>query len=113
VGDDPQAALALIVGEGVFDFEAVDGYGFRGALGMTNGYALALQGQILAAGRSGFSIVGLGIVGTATEGWRYEYHGVAGDKWLDAVHQVPCLLGTVIRLTRTDRRCRPAARRRS
>jgi len=98
VGDDPQAALALIVGEGVFDFEAGEGGRFRGALGMASGYALRLQGEILPGYRSAFSIVGLGIDGTPTQGWRYDYHGVAGYEWPDGVDQVPSLLGTVVRV---------------
>jgi hypothetical protein len=75
VGDDPQAALALIFGEGVFDFEPGEEEDrFRGALGMPSGYALTLQGEILPGDRTAFSIIGLG------------------------VDQVPCLLGTVIRV---------------
>jgi hypothetical protein len=98
VGDDPKAALALIFGEGVFDFEAGEGAYFSGALGMGSGYALTLQGEILPEGPPGFSIVGLGIDGTPTAGWRYDYHGVAGYEWLDGVDQVPSLLGTVVRV---------------
>ena len=98
VGDDPEAALALIVGEGVFDFEAGEGDHFSGGLGMGSGYALTLEGEILPGDRSGFSIVGLGIVGTPTEGWRYDYHGVAGYEWPGGVDQVSCLLGTVLRV---------------
>ena len=95
-GGDPQAALELIFGEGVFDLEAREGERFGGALGMGTGYALTLEGEILPG--DGFSIVGLGIDGTPTEGWRYDYRGVAGYEWPDAVDQVPSLLGTVVRV---------------
>lgn len=98
VGDDPQAALALIFGEGVFDFEAGDGHRFGGALGLGTGYALTLQGEILPGELPAFSIVGLGVDGTPTEGWRYDYHGVAGYEWPDGADQVPSLLGTVVRV---------------
>jgi hypothetical protein len=98
VGGDPQAALALIFGEGVFDFEAGEGDRFGGALGMNSGYALTLKGEILPGDPSGFSIVSLGIDGTPTEGWRYDYHGVVGHEWPDGVDQVPSLLGTVVRV---------------
>jgi hypothetical protein len=98
VGDDPQAALALIFGEGVFDFEAGEGDHFRGTLNMGSGYALTLQGEILPGDRSRFSIIGLGIVGTPTEGWRYDYRGIAGYEWPDGVDQVSSLLGTAIRV---------------
>jgi hypothetical protein len=98
VGGDPQTALALMFGEGVFDFEAGDGDHVSGALGMGSGFALTLQGEILPGDPPGFSLVGLGIVGTPTEGWRYDYRGVAGYAWPDAVDQVASLLGTVVRV---------------
>nr|WP_315380819.1 hypothetical protein [uncultured Sphingomonas sp.] len=43
VGDIPQAALALIFGEGVFDLHAGDGTQFGGTLDMGNDYALTLR----------------------------------------------------------------------
>ena len=98
VGGDPQAALALIFGEGVFDFEAGEGDRFRGALGMGSGYALTLAGEILRGDGNGFSIVGLGVDGTPTQGWRYDYRGVVGYEWPNGVEQVPSLLGTVVRV---------------
>ncbi|HEX8646233.1 MAG TPA: hypothetical protein VF715_04990 [Thermoleophilaceae bacterium] len=98
VGGDARAALALIFGEGVFDFEAGEGGRFGGALGMGTGYALTLQGETLPGDPPGFSIVGLGIDGTPTEGWRYDYRGVTAHRWPDGVDQVPCLLGTVVRV---------------
>ena len=98
VGNDPQAALALIFGEGVFDFEPGEGDSFGGRFDMGSGYALTLEGEILPGDPSGFSIVGLGIEGTPTAGWRYDYHGVAGYEWPDGVDQVPSLLGTVVRV---------------
>jgi hypothetical protein len=98
VGADPRAALALIFGEGVLDFEAGDGDRFRGALGMASGYALTLEGEILPGDRTGFSIVGLGVDGTPTQGWRYDYRGVVGYEWPNGVEQVPSLLGTVVRV---------------
>jgi hypothetical protein len=98
VGNDPQAALALIFGEGVFDFEAGEGDRFGGALGMGGGYALTLQGQVLPGDPPGFSIIGLGVDGTPTAGWRYDYHGVTGYEWPEGVDQVRSLLGTVVRV---------------
>jgi hypothetical protein len=98
VGSNPQAALALIFGEGVFDFEAGEGDQFQGELAMGPGYALTLQGEILPGDPPGFSIVGLGIVGTPTEGWRYDYRGVPAYEWPTGVDQVPSLVGTVERV---------------
>jgi hypothetical protein len=98
VGGDPQAALALIFGEGVFDFEPGDGDRFSGALGLGSGYALKLEGEVLPGDPPGFSIVGLGLDGTPTEGWRYDYRGVAGYEWPNGVDQVASVLGTVVRV---------------
>jgi hypothetical protein len=98
VGGDAQKALALIFGEGVFEFEAGEGDEFRGTLDMGSGYTLNLQGEMLPGETSGFSVVGLGVDGTPTEGWRYDYHGATGYEWPDGVDQVPSLLGTVVRV---------------
>jgi len=99
VGDDSAAALALIFGEGVFDFEAEEDGLFRGGLGMAPGYALALTGKMEGAGLypQTFAINGEGLSGTPTDGWRYDYRGIIGYPWPDAKGQVPALLGTVIR----------------
>jgi hypothetical protein len=98
VGNDPSAALSLIFGEGVFDFGAGEGDHFSGELQLGGGYVMALQGEMLPGNGSGFGIVGLGIEGTPTEGWRYDYHGAAAYQWPEGVDQVPSLLGTVIRV---------------
>jgi hypothetical protein len=98
VGDDAKAALALIFGEGVFEFGIGEGDRFHGALGMSSGYALTLEGEILPGDVIGFSMVGLGIDRTPTEGWRYDYRGVVGYEWPNGFEQVPSLLGTVVRV---------------
>jgi len=101
IDDDAKAALALIFGEGVFDFEAVSPTRFTGGLGMGSGYALTLTGDVSPGSEAiptQFSIVGEGIAGTATEGWRYDYHGIVGYLWPNAVDQTTSLLGTVVRV---------------
>lgn len=101
VGDDHDTAFALIFGEGVFDLTQDDETNFHGALGMGAGYALTLTGTLDPGsddGPAGFGIVGLGIDGTPTAGWRYDYRGVTSYPWPKAVDQMPCLLGTVIRV---------------
>jgi hypothetical protein len=101
IGDDAAAALALIFGEGIFDLRRNDETHFSGALGMGTDYALTLVGTIDPAaggGLCGFDIVGLGIDETPTAGWRYDYRGVTSFPWPNGVAQVPCLLGTVIRV---------------
>jgi hypothetical protein len=100
VGDDADAALALIFGEGIFDFDPAGGDTFRGGLGLGAGYALALTGEVIRSGRTDeYAIVGLGISGTATEGWRYDYRCTPGFWWPEGVGQVPSLVGTVVRAT--------------
>lgn len=101
IGSDADAALALIFGEGVFDLHDEDDTHFGGVLDMGEDYALTLQGTIdpgSADGPIGFHIVGLGVDDTPTAGWRYDYRGVTSVAWPNAVAQIPCLLGTVIRV---------------
>lgn len=101
IGDDAAAALALIFGEGVFDLAQNDDTHFHGALGMGTGYALTLTGTIDDHGGGmtpEFAIVGLGVPGTATEGWRYDYRCALAYAWPEAVDQIPCLVGTVVRV---------------
>jgi len=97
VGGDAQKALGLIFGEGVFTFEPGEGNSFSGEFDMGGGYALTLEGEILPGDPEGFSIVGLGVDGTPTEGWGYDYHGTTAYEWPNGVDQVPSLVGTVIR----------------
>ncbi len=101
VGEDASAALALIFGEGVFDLSEDEAGQVRGALGMGTGYALTISGTV-DQGSGGalpsFALIGLGIDGTATAGWRYDYRGTLAYAWPEAVNQIPCLVGTVIRV---------------
>lgn len=101
VGDDPAAALALIFGEGVFSF-AADGAGrWTGTLDMGGGYVLTLTATRVHGGERGdpiFSIIGLGVDGSPTAGWRYDYHGAIAYSWPDGIDQIPCLTGTVVRV---------------
>jgi len=99
VADDQQAALALIFDEGVFELHQSDDGRVEGGLGMETGYALRITGSVeITGGGLGFTLIGEGLDGTATAGWRYDYRGVAGYMWPNGVDQVPSLLGTVIRV---------------
>jgi hypothetical protein len=99
VGGDEQAALALIFGEGVFELRQSDDGRLEGGLGMADGYALRVTGSVGTNGNAtDFALIGEGLEGTATAGWRYDYRGVVGFIWPDAVDQVPSLLGTVVRV---------------
>lgn len=102
VGDDAAAALALIFGEGVFGLTE-DGTGkVQGTLDMGGGYALAVSGTAGCADREDappvFALIGLGIDGTPTAGWRYDYRGVPAYSWPDGINQIPCLVGSVVRV---------------
>jgi hypothetical protein len=99
VGEDPQAALALISGEGILELHQADDGRVEGGFGMENGCALRITGLFEATGTGlAFRLNGEGLDGTATAGWRYDYRGVVGPMWPNAVHQVPSLLGTVVRV---------------
>lgn len=99
IGEDPQAALALIFGEGVFELSQSGDGRVEGAFGMETGYALRITGSVEAAGdRTGFTLIGSGLDGTATAGWHYHYRGIVGYMWPNGVDQIPSLLGTVVRV---------------
>jgi hypothetical protein len=100
VDGDPARALALIFGEGVFDLTQ-SGTKLTGSLDMGSGYALTLSGETSPApadGLEGFAMIGLGVDGTPTAGWRYDYHGTLAYTWPGGINQVPALVGTVIRV---------------
>lgn len=101
VGDDPAAALGLILGEGVLDIEQAGPGGFRGGLGFADGRALALEGRPVAAADGApadYAIEARGIAGSATQGWRYACRCRPGHRWPEAAGQVDSLVGTMIRL---------------
>lgn len=102
VGNDAQAALALIFGEGVFDLNQTEDGRLSGALGLGTGYALGLTGETEGDGHEAplrFFLSGRGLAGTATAGWHYDYRGVLGYCWPEAKDQELSLLGTVLRVT--------------
>lgn len=98
VGDDAQAALALIFGEGVFDLQQSTDGTVAGLLDMGGGYALRISGAAWETeGPLRFCLVGEGIDGTPTAGWQYDYRGYPGPRWEQAVGQLDTFLGTVLR----------------
>jgi hypothetical protein len=99
VGGDPQKALNLIFGEGVFSF-AVSASKLSGTLDLGSGFVLDLQGTVQAAGADApltFAIAGLGRANTPTAGWEYDYRAYVAYRWPNGVDQVPALVGSVIR----------------
>jgi hypothetical protein len=98
-GTDAAAALSLIAFEGYLDLDATGSDTFRGGLGTTTGLSLTLGGSLLRPGGPGeaFEMIGLGLPGTATEGWRFEWRFTRAPSFPGAADQVPALLGTVLR----------------
>lgn len=100
IAGDPQKALDLLFGEGVFEFTPVTYVKFNGMFDMGGDYRLELQAElnpIEDRSTVDIAITGRGIAGTPTEGWQYDYRGTFGHRWDDGVDQVPSFVGTVIR----------------
>ncbi len=99
VGADPEKALALIFGEGVFTLETPHPDTLIGTLDMGGGYVLDLRGKVIRSHDAPTSVVmnGYGRAGGPTAGWEYDYHAWPGYLWPHAVNQVPSLLGTTVR----------------
>jgi hypothetical protein len=101
VGDDGAAALGLILAEGVLDLEETGPASFRGGLGMADGRALSVTGTMIEPGggeQAEYAITAIGIPGSATQGWRYDYRCRLAHRWPDAAGQVDALVGTVVRV---------------
>jgi len=99
VDGDPQKALNLIFGEGIFSF-AVSGTSLTGTFDMGGGYVLDLQGTVHSATPEApltVEIAGRGRDDTPTVGWEYDYHGNLAYLWPNGVNQAAALVGTVIR----------------
>jgi hypothetical protein len=101
IGNDAAAALHLLLSEGVMEFGEAAEEEFRGGLGLASDHALTLMGRSLRAadGREEYSIVGHGIAGTPTEGWRYDFRCSLAPTWPGATDRLPPLLGSVLRVT--------------
>lgn len=99
IGSDAAAALALIFGEGVFAFTPQANHHFSGTLDMGAGYVLNLSGRCEPAhGPHAVAITGLGVAGTPTAGWQYDYRCQVAYAWPNAIDQIECLVGTVLRV---------------
>jgi len=99
VGGDPQKALNLIFGEGVFTF-ALSGDMLTGDLDMGGGYVLDLKGTVQPATERApltVQISGAGRANTPTAGWEYDYHANLAYRWPNGVNQAAALVGDTIR----------------
>ncbi len=104
VGEDPQKALNLIFGEGVFTFK-LSGDKLTGALDMGGGYVLELKGTVQPANERApltVEISGVGRANTPTAGWEYDYHANLAYHWPNGVNQAAALVGDVIRAKAHD-----------
>ena len=99
VGGDPNNALNIIFGEGVYTLEMPSKTTVKGTLDMGGGFVLDLAGEVQPGpcDQLFFRINGSGRAGTPTDGWEYDYMGVSACRWPNGVNQVPSLVGTVIR----------------
>jgi len=99
VGDNAEAALALIFAEAEFTFQLGSGNDLQGIIDWGSG-GLDLTGAIRPASAGvplGVAIVGLGRPGSQTDGWEYDYNANLAFEWPNGVKQIPALVGTVIR----------------
>ena len=100
VGDDASKALQLIFGEGQWRFTSSDDRIFKAVLDFGGDAAMDLFGTIVNGGGvtpQVLLITGTGREGTATAKWVYQYQGYVVPDWAEGVHQVPAIVGTVIR----------------
>jgi hypothetical protein len=70
-----------------------------GTLDMGGGYELRLRGELLRdrGDITGIRWTGTGVTGTPTEGWIYDYRGMATEKWQGSSDQKDAIVGSVIR----------------
>jgi hypothetical protein len=99
VDGDPNKAVNVIFGEGVYTFETLTDTSVKGTLDMGGGFFLDLAGTVQASpgGQVAFQLNGFGRAGTPTDGWEYDYNGVLAYHWPNGVDQVPSVVGSVIR----------------
>lgn len=97
VGGDPEKALALIFGEGVFTLALAES-SITGQFVMSSDYILDVRGQLTEADAfTKLELVGKGLPNTPTEGWEYDYQAFLCPVWATSVNQVPAFVGTVLR----------------
>lgn len=90
-----------VFGQGVMTFEELSENLFVGTLDMGGGYVMNLQGIETGGGPgepAAIRMVGLGVPGSPTAGWRYDYQCWPAYHWPNGVDQVPSLVGTTIRV---------------
>jgi hypothetical protein len=100
VGDDAQAALGLIFGEGALTVAQADAGGFRAALSFGGNAVMDLVGSFkpAAGGRpAAIAARGTGRKGSGIENLVYEDNFFPVASWPDGIGQRQAMVGTVIR----------------
>jgi len=88
-----------VFGAGTFTFATPAPDKVQGTLDMGDDLVLDLHGTVAASTHAPLTvhIIGTGRPHTDTDGWEYDYHGFLGYMWPNGVHQVPSLVGTIVR----------------
>lgn len=102
VGDDAQAALDLIFGEGALTISAAEPgeSGFRATLSFGGDAIMDLLGSFEPGSAGAPAVInarGAGRPGSPIADFRYDYIFYAVPDWPDGVGQVQALVGTVVR----------------
>ncbi|MCW3464968.1 hypothetical protein [Chitinophaga nivalis] len=89
----------LKFGEGIMTIRQNSSGMLYGNLTMGNGLELKIRGKLTTkADCNLISMIGIGVAGTETAGWEYEYLGLIIPHWTPAVKQPLSVTGSVIRL---------------
>jgi hypothetical protein len=100
VGDDAQAALNLIFGEGELTIETASDGVFKAALSFGGNAIMDLDGTIERIGPDVPFVIfaqGAGRPGSGIEDFHYDYAFYTAYSWPNGIDQRPALVGTVVR----------------
>ena len=100
VGGDPQAARALIFGEGVLAITQADSGGFRAELSFGGKAVMDLAGSFRPAAQGAPAVIaarGTGRKGSGIEDFVYDYIFYPAPAWQAGIGQRQALVGTVLR----------------
>lgn len=102
VGDDPEAAQALIFGEGELTIESAEAGsdGFKASLSFGGNAVMDLAGSLEPGSAGGPTVIraqGKGRAGSPVATFFYDYIFYPVGTWPGSVDQVPALVGTVMR----------------
>jgi hypothetical protein len=88
----------LEFGQGIITLTQSEDGLIKGQLDMGSGYLMTLEGSFYENGINFYlSLVGTGIINTATSGWIYEYFGLLTPIWPNSIDQLRTFTGSTIR----------------